>query len=118
MSSVRLEDFTFVIYGYVGLVLNMCCFFAVGMLASSLTSNQIVAALLTLFSILFFWMLTWLSKGSSNFILVQISSYLSMNNHFESMAKGIISVSDIVYYFSFVGLCVLATKKNISSRNW
>lgn len=118
MSSVNLEDFSFVICGYFGLFLNLACYFAIGMMASSMTSNQIVAALLTLFCILFFWMLTWLSKGSSNYILVQITSYLSMISHFESFAKGVLSLSDMVYYFSFVGLCLFATNKIIGARNW
>ena len=118
MSAVNLEDFSFVICGYLGLVLNMSCFFALGMFASSLTSNQIVAALLTLFVILSFWMLTWVSKGSSNYILVQITSYLSMISHFETFAKGILSLSDFVYYVSFICICVLATKKTLAARNW
>src|SRR5690606_490971 len=42
MSTARLEDFSFVYCGYLGLVLNMSCYFAIGLFASSVTSNQIV----------------------------------------------------------------------------
>lgn len=118
MNAANLEDFSFVICGYLALMLNISCFFGIGMVASSLTSNQIVAALLTLVSILGFWMITWVSKGSSNFLLVQITNYLSMNGHFESVAKGVISLSDLVFYFSFIWLCIFTTKKILAARNW
>jgi ABC-2 type transport system permease protein len=67
---------------------------------------------------MFFWMITWVAKGSSNYFLVQITSFLSMVSHFETLAKGILSVSDMVFYASFLGINLFITQKVLASRNW
>lgn len=117
-NAAHFENFSFIYTGYLGLVLNILCYFSVGIFASSLTNNQIIAALVSFVLIMALWILNWAAQVSSNFIIVEIFQYLSIVNHFELLAKGKVSTSDFVYYFSFVTFFIFSTKKVIEARNW
>jgi gliding motility-associated transport system permease protein len=97
-----------VIGGYVGALFLGAAFCAVGLFASSLTRNQIVAfivgmiicfSLATLDQMLFFF------PGK----IVAIIAYLGANNHFENVAKGIVDSRDILYFISVVFIALFAT---------
>ena len=117
-QTVQLESFSFVYTGYLGLFLNILCYFSIGIFASALTNNQIVAALVSFVLIMSLWMLNWVAQVSSNYLLVEIFQYLSVVNHFEMLAKAKLGISDLIYYFSIVTFFIFATKKVIESRNW
>lgn len=104
--------------GFLGILLTAMTFCAVGILASSLTENQIVAALLSIVSVIFLWMISWASQSTSNFYLVDLYKYLGYIDHFEAMVKGVIRTSDFVYFFSLIFLCLFSSIKVLASRNW
>ena len=92
-----------VIGGYVGAVLLAGAYTAVGIFASSLTHNQIVAFIISV-SISFF--LTTIDK-----MLILIPSfltgflqYLGADYHFSSISKGVIDSRDIIYFLSLIFL--------------
>lgn len=116
--SANLDDFSFVISGYLGLVLNMMCYFSVGLFASSLTNNQIIAALTSFIFIISTWMFNWFGQVSSNYLVMEILNYLSIVGHYETFAKGLMSTSDFIYYFSFISIFLFLTKKVMEARNW
>ncbi len=104
--------------GYLGLILMSCVYISIGMFASSLTNNQIVAVLVSLLiGVLFLIIFDVLSSGSSGTI-AEVLHYLSMNTHFDSISRGVIDTKDVLYFLllSFAGLVfaenVLA-KRNI-----
>ena len=117
-QSAHFENFSFIYTGYLGLVLNIFCYFSVGLFASSLTNNQIIAALVSFVMIMALWILNWAAQVTSNYILVEIFQYISLVSHFEMLAKGKVNTSDFIYYFSFVTFFIFSTKKVIESRNW
>ena len=97
-----------VLGGYIGALCLGGAFCAVGLFASSLTRNQIVAfiigmiicfSLATLDQMLFFF------PGK----MVAIISYLGAHNHFENIAKGIVDSRDILYFLSVVFIALFAT---------
>lgn len=116
--TIKVSDFSFVFSGYAGLMLNSLCYVAVGMLASSLTQNQIVAALISFVVIMGLWMISWGVQISTNYFYVQFFKYMTVVNHFEMFVKGSVGLSDIIYYFSFIFIGVFLTKKAIEARNW
>lgn len=116
--SIKVSDFSFVFSGYLGLFLNSMCYVAVGILASSLTQNQIVAALISFVVIMGPWMISWGVQISTNYFYVQFFKYMTVVNHFEMFVKGMFGLSDIVYYVSFIFLGLFLTKKVIEARNW
>lgn len=117
-NSTNFEGISFIISGYIGLILNMMCYFAVGLFASSLTNNQIIAALISFIFIISTWMFNWFGQLSSNYLIMEILNYLSLVGHYETFSKGLISTSDFMYYFSFIAIFLFLTKKVIEARNW
>jgi ABC-2 type transport system permease protein len=103
--------------GYLGIWLEGAFFIAVGLLASSWTSNQIIAAMvsyLILFSLYFATSFTQYVSGSAEHFLIQLSTH----THLENFAIGIITPSDVVYYLSGILLCLALTRLSIDNRLW
>lgn len=103
--------------GYLGIWLEGAFFIAVGLLASSWTSNQIIAALvsyLILFALYFATSFTQYVGGNSQQFLVQLSTH----THLENFAIGIITPSDVVYYLAGIVLCLVLTRLSIDNRLW
>ncbi len=92
--------------GYLGAVLLGASFSAIGLFASSLTRNQIIAFIIgtaICFSlVLVDKMLFFLPQT-----LLGILSYLGADTHFQNISKGVIDSRDVLYFLSvcFVGLC-------------
>lgn len=105
------------ITGYFGLLLMGSAFISLGLFASSVTENQIIAASLALGLLFLFWMLSYsvmfVSPG-----IGQVLSYLSINDHFESMAKGVLDTEDVVYYVGFAILFLFLTLRSIETHRW
>lgn len=118
LGKIDLSDFSFVVTGYIGLILNFSCFAVLGLLASSLTKNQVLAAIIAFVLVLFSWMIAVFSQMTQNFMLTQIFEYLSINHHFENLAKGKIILSDFVFYISFISFFLVLLKVRIGARKW
>ncbi len=106
-----------VLNGYLGLFLMGAAFIAVGIFFSSLTENQIVSAILTFGALLLFWILNWASYSAGG-IWKSVLNYLSFFQHFDDMTRGILDTTDLVYYLSFIFLCLFLTHSVIQSRRW
>jgi ABC-2 type transport system permease protein len=108
-----------IIGSYIGLLLLGAVFCAVGILASSLTPNQIVAFILAAFCcyLLFsgFESLASLNLWSANALRIK---QLGILYHYESLSKGLIDTRDVIYFISVVFLLLSITKLNLSSRQW
>ena len=105
ISFIGNLDWGPVVGGYVGAVFMGAAFSAVGLFASALTRNQIIAFIIGLaicFTLtLIDKMLFFLPQS-----LLGVFSYLGADFHFQNIAKGIIDSRDILYFISvcFVGL--------------
>lgn len=106
-----------ILVGYLGLFLMGAAFMAVGIFFSSVTENQIVAAVLTFGSLLLFWVLNWASYSAAG-IWKEVLNYVSFFQHFDDMTKGILDTTDLVYYISFIFLGLFLTHSVIQSRRW
>jgi ABC-2 type transport system permease protein len=103
--------------GYLGMLLLGASFLAVGLLASSLTQNQIVAAVLT-FGIL---LVVWLSDAVSGFARGPVGDAfraLSASSHFGDFPRGVISSGDVVYFLSLIVGCLFLTVISLQVRRW
>ncbi len=103
--------------GYVGLLLMGGAFLAIGVLASSLTENQIVAAFLTFGVLLLFWVIGWSAEYAGG-VAGRILQHLSIIEHYESFAKGVLDTRDILYYVNFTALALFLTLRSLESRRW
>ena len=90
---------------------------SLGLFTSSLTENQIVAASLSFAMLFFFWFLSYsvqlVSAGLGQFL-----GYLSINEHIESMSKGVVDSMDIIYYLCFIVLFLFLTLRSLESKRW
>ena len=103
--------------GYLGMFLLGSAFMALGVFTSSLTQNQIVAAVLSFGALLMFWVIGWL-KSILGTTTGQLVGYLSVTRHFESFAKGVLDSRDFVYYFVFVGFFLFLALRQVESYRW
>lgn len=106
-----------ILSGYAGLFLMGCTFLAIGMLTSTWTQNQIIAAVSSFSISLLLWFLGAATSVSSS-DMGKVLNYISLNTHWESFAKGLLSLSDILYYVSLIGLLLFLTIRSLETRRW
>lgn len=105
------------ITGYIGLIFMGAAFISLGIFTSSLTENQIIAATLSFGSLLLFFMMGY-SVSMMGPTLGNLMNYISMIQHLEGFAKGVVDTTDIIYYILFVTLFIFLTLRVLESKKW
>jgi len=106
-----------VIGSYIGLSLLVLVFCSIGILASSLTVNQIVSFILAAFlCFIFYTGFDSLASLSGSFALT--IKQFGILYHYEALSKGLIDSRDVIYFLSVAGLMLLGAKTVIGSRQW
>lgn len=89
--------------GYLGTLFFGAAYLAIGLFASSLTENQIVALLLAIaFCFVFSFFGLFSIQGILPPVLEGFFSKLSLHTHYRSIQRGVLDSRDIVYYFSVI----------------
>ena len=106
-----------IVTGYLGLLLMGGCFLSLGLFISSLTKNQIVAAMATFAVFLMLWVINWIGTfvGPTT---QAVLAHLSLTEHFDDFARGIIDTKHLVYYLSFMAFGLFLTAKSVDSERW
>jgi ABC-2 type transport system permease protein len=118
LGSYASADKGILITTYIGMFLLGTSMISIGMFASSITENQIVAAVIAFGILLLFWAIGWVSHGV-NPALSSLLNYLSLIDvHFQNLLKGLIDTRDIVYYFSFIFFFLFLTHRVLESERW
>ena len=103
--------------GYVGLALLSVCFVAVGMFTSSITSNQIIAAISCFGTLLLLYVISWPAEsGGATFS--GVLRYLSLPEHFAVMVHGVIDTKDLIYFASLIVVALFLTQRAVESARW
>jgi gliding motility-associated transport system permease protein len=106
-----------IITGYIGIFLQAAAFLSIGLWASSLTQNQIVAAIISFAALL----ILWLSDNLGQFLggtFGQIVSYTSVINHFQEFPQGVIESRDVIYYLTLVIAGIVLSTLSLQSRRY
>lgn len=103
--------------GYLGLFLLGAASIACGIFLSSLTENQIVAAMSTVGVLLLLWFLDW-NEGIAGSAAVVVLHQFSFSEHFLNFIKGVIDSHDVVYYLSIIVFFLFLTNCSLESRKW
>ncbi|RAJ16389.1 gliding motility-associated ABC transporter permease subunit GldF [Olleya aquimaris] len=106
-------DFGSTLGSYFGLLFLVAAYTAIGVFASTISDNQIVAFIIAVFLCLFFFIgfEGIADVTSSNFI-----DNLGMNAHYKSMSRGVLDTRDIIYFLSVAVLFIALTKFNIKKQ--
>ncbi len=102
--------------GYLGLILMSSAYIGIGLFASSLTNNQIVAFILALFIGIFFHFIFDILAGGSTGFLAELFSTLSISRHFDSISRGVLDTKDLVFFISITALGILLATVTIQKR--
>lgn len=100
--------------GILGLLLFGGMIVSLGMLFSTLTSNQIVAGSLTFGLFLLLWLLDGISSLAGG-TTGQVLSYLAVTPHLTNFTRGVLDLSDSVYYLSFILLGLFLTARSMEN---
>jgi ABC-2 type transport system permease protein len=117
IASLGSMDSGPVIGGYVGLLLMAAAYVGLGLLASSLTENQIVAFILGFLFCFVFFMLDKVLIYLPGF-LAGIVEYLGADFHYQNMARGVIDTRDLLYFGSVTGFALYLSVLSLQRRTW
>lgn len=116
IGSIGNLDMGAVICGYLGLFLMSGAYISIGLWASSITKNQIVAYLLSLFIGLFFHLLFGMLASGFTGPVGQLLNSLSMREHFDSMSRGVLDSGDLVYFLTLILLGLFLSEVSLTRR--
>ncbi|HEX2464709.1 MAG TPA: ABC transporter permease [Thermoanaerobaculia bacterium] len=103
---------------YLGVLGIGALFLSVGLFASGISRNQIVAALVgfaLVFALFILGLLEFLVNDQS---LRQVLSYLNLIQHMEDFSKGIVDTRRLVYYFSGTAFFLFLTSRALAANKW
>jgi gliding motility-associated transport system permease protein len=103
--------------GYLGLALLGLAFVSVGLFTSSLTQNQIIAAISCFGILILLFVISWPGQAGESGIW-QILKYVSVPEHFATMATGVISTTDVVFFLSMILVALFLTQRSVESARW
>ena len=106
-----------VITGYVGVILFIIVGISVGLFTSSLTENQIIAAVVAFVILLFLFIINMVG-GAEGTVLSSLVDYLSVVEHIRNFIKGLIDFRDIVYFATLTIFFMFLTKRSVESIRW
>jgi ABC-2 type transport system permease protein len=108
-----------ILTSYLGIFLLMCAQVAFGMWISAMTTNQLMAFLFTMFGLFLLLILNWIApnipSGSGAEDLIK---YLASTTHLDVFFKGMLTVSDVVYFLAFISLFLFFTNSVLDSQRW
>ena len=115
VASLGDLDWGPVIGGYLGIFLTGASLVAIGLFASSLTNNQIIAFIIS-FVIGFGLFLIGKMLAFSSGGLLRLLDFIGFDTHFNNISKGIIDSRDLLYYASLIFLMLFLTLQNLLNR--
>src|SRR5579884_2425195 len=102
---------------YAGLLLLAAACAAYGVFVSSLTDSQVLAAFLTSMPLLLLWLLSW-NEAAVGLSTLPLLRAISLFNHFQPFAVGIVDLRDVFYFVYATALFVWATLRVLEARQW
>lgn len=110
-------DIGMMVSGYVGVILMGAAYVAIGVFASTISKNQVVSFIIAFLIIFILWLISMflpLLPAS----IVPVLQFLSIDYHFQNIARGVIDSRDVLYYFSVIVLMLAMSRLSIESRKW
>lgn len=106
-----------IVTGYIGLLMMGAAFISLGIFMSSITENQIIAAVLSFAALMILYMVGY-SASLAGETVGRALEYLSITAHFEKFARGVVDTSDVVYYLLFTILFLFLSTRSLEAKRW
>ena len=105
---------------YIGLLFLAMAFIAVGLFASSLTRNQIIAFVLSTFLCFFLYSGFNYISFMPGFVgrIDDVIQMIGIDYHYDSISRGVLDTRDLIYFISVIALFLFLTKVSLESRKW
>lgn len=104
--------------GYLGLLLFAAAFLAIGLFASALSDNQMLAAVIAFVILLILWMIGQLGTGVTGAVSGWLQA-LSVTDHFNnSFPRGVIDFTDVLFYLLIIGVSLWTTIQIMEAKRW
>jgi ABC-2 type transport system permease protein len=110
-------DYGAVFTGYLGLLMLGAVYASVGTFASSVTDNQVIAFIISVFIVLVFFLMDKMLY----FMPVSIAGliqYISVDYHLSNISRGVIDSRNIIYFASLIGFFLFTTVRVLEIRKW
>jgi ABC-2 type transport system permease protein len=108
-----------IIVSYLGIFLLMCSQVAFGLWVSSMTTNQFMAFLFTMFGLFLLLILNWIAPNiTGGGIMESIVKYIASTDHLDQFFKGMLTVSDVTYFLCFIAMFLFFTNVVLDSQRW
>lgn len=107
-----------IVGAFIGLFLLAAIYVSIGVFASSLTQNQVVAFVIAVIACFILYIgfesLAMLPVFNNNTFILN----LGINEHYKSISRGVIDSRDLIYYLGMITIFFLLTKTRIQSHQW
>ena len=110
-------DLALIFSSYLGFVLYGAVFVAVGLFASSLTENQIVAAIIGFVGLFALYTIRYLASYFSGF-LYDVFTWLSIADRYNDFMNGIIDISSVIFMISLAAIFIYLTVRVVERKRW
>jgi ABC-2 type transport system permease protein len=110
--------------GFLGLALLIGAILAIGVFASSLTSNLIASVAIGYAFVLMIWIVGFVGSGlryffGGNLTMTLLTEYIDFSGHFSNnFNRGVIDTTDIVYYASIIVVTLFLATRVVEARRW
>lgn len=118
LSRVGNPDWGTVATGYFGVILIGAACLAIGVFASSLSQNQIVAGFIAFALLIIMWLLGAASNAVGAGALGSAFNYLALNTHFDDFVRGVVDSQHIVYYLILVAIFLFLATRVVETKRW
>ncbi len=119
VSDLGSPDRGVIIAGYIGALFLGSSYIAIGLWVSSVTKNQIISFLVSVAIIFVFYMIgNSLILDAMPSVVASIGKFLSFGSHFDSILRGVISLSDILYYVSVIVFFLFLNARVVGLKRW
>lgn len=118
MSSYSSElDMGPIYSGYIGIILLGAAYISIGLFASTLSENQIVAAMLSFGGLILFWIFGWAKYALEN-AFGEILGSLSLFDRYAEFLRGIIDSGNVIFFIIFTFTWLFLATRVLESDRW
>ncbi|MCS7298721.1 MAG: ABC transporter permease [Spirochaetia bacterium] len=111
-------DIGTIVSGYIGFTLTMSAFLSIGLLASSMSQNQMVSGIIGFALLFLLWFIDVLSGIVADDTISSILTEISFLNHYTNFLTGVIDIKDIAFFVFWIILSLTLTTKIVDLRAW